>query len=254
MTNAQQDAGGVILVVDDEAELRELLRLELEDAGYSVVDCDGGRRAYEIVTKQDIDLVISDIIMPGGDGIELLEKLRERDIEKPPVILISAFARITVQEAYEKGAEAYFPKPFDREAMLETVNRLMQPKTDRWRRQFPRFDAGAKALKMNVAMPNLTAAANRASIINIGRGGMFLAWPDELPRLSEEVEFEITFLDERNEKFRGKGVVRWTRPERDEDNRLPGIGIEFTEIDMESSPDIFDVVNYIKTKAFIPRS
>lgn len=242
-----------ILLVDDEAELREIIKEDLMAKGHEVLEASGGHRAIEIFDSEaDIDLVITDVMMDDGTGLELLDHVKSKNVERPSVVLLSAFADIEVEEAYDRGAEAFFPKPFNRKALLETVDRLLEPISEKWRRKSGRIDID-QHIELGVSVPDFTAAATRASVLNIGRGGMFLAWGDEMPEPGELVSFKISFLKADSIEFTGKGIVRWVRLERDASNSLPGIGLEFTELEGEHYSNFIDVLNFIQTKAFIPK-
>jgi DNA-binding response OmpR family regulator/tRNA A-37 threonylcarbamoyl transferase component Bud32 len=104
-----------LLVVDDDADNREVLRRRLEREGYRAECAEDGQRALEMVAEQRFDLVLLDVMMPGKDGYEVLEELKgsseTRDI---PVIMISALDDMrSVVRCIEGGAEDYLPKPFD---------------------------------------------------------------------------------------------------------------------------------------------
>ena len=115
----------LILVVDDDAGMREVISDELQAQGYKVIEAANGLQAFELVRSQNIDLVVSDIRMPGGSGIELLENLRALQKAKPAVILISGFPDLSETEAKEKGAIALLDKPFHAEQLVElTANAL----------------------------------------------------------------------------------------------------------------------------------
>lgn len=245
-----------ILIVDDESEICEYLLTIFEAEGYKTRVANSGNQAWKLVENEPIDVVITDVMMGDGDGIELLDRIRSRSLDKPTVILMSGFAKISVAEAYERGAEAFFPKPFKPGAMVETVKQSLLNRIDRWsaRRTNERIPAPERLLSLNVSVPDLLSAAYNASIVNFGRGGMFLAWGEKLPRIGEMISFEISFMGEPTKKFSGNGVVRWVRDERDKENRLPGFGIEFTQLGANNAVDIIEVLNYLKTKEFIPRS
>ncbi len=68
-----------ILVIDDDPSIRGIVRLYLEDAGYTVFDAEDGRVGLEVFAKQPVDLVILDIFMPEMDGIETIQELREKN-------------------------------------------------------------------------------------------------------------------------------------------------------------------------------
>jgi CheY-like chemotaxis protein len=115
-----------ILVVDDSEDLRELYRDVLEAAGYAVDVADGGVEAFIQARALRPDLVISDVVMPGMDGLHLLQKLRS-DLPPPvpPVILCSGFD-MTEGEALRRGALMFLRKPFDRGDLVDCVARELR--------------------------------------------------------------------------------------------------------------------------------
>ena len=115
-----------ILVVDDEAIVRESLRDWLIDVGYQVFIAENGPKALEIIEKERLGIVITDLVMPGMDGIEMMERAKEiqPDIE---VIIITAYASIpTAIAAMRKGAYDYIEKPFCPERAELLVKKLAQ--------------------------------------------------------------------------------------------------------------------------------
>jgi DNA-binding NtrC family response regulator len=110
-----------ILVVDDEKTQRDIVAKLLEDAGYEVETAAGLPEAYPRVELGGIDLVLTDLRMSGGSGIDLLRLVKESrpDIE---VILTTAFSSVeTAVEAMRRGAFHYLPKPFRRDELLDVV-------------------------------------------------------------------------------------------------------------------------------------
>ena len=105
----------LILVVDDEAPLRDFLRLLLEELGHRVLEATNGKHALEVARAELPDLVISDIMMPIMGGVELSHRLKG-EIHKPPhgasvpVILMSAAGPAAAEGA---PADAFVAKPFD---------------------------------------------------------------------------------------------------------------------------------------------
>jgi CheY-like chemotaxis protein len=110
-----------ILIVDDDELLRKTIVFDFKRRGFNILEAGNGTEAIGIVKSTRIDLVISDIRMPGGDGITLLEEIRAYDPRIPSVILITGFADITERECIEKGATQVVSKPFDRKALLSAV-------------------------------------------------------------------------------------------------------------------------------------
>jgi two-component system response regulator (stage 0 sporulation protein F) len=117
--------GKTVLIVDDEQEIRELLKDEFEYYGAVVLEAANGKIAADLWEKHPSDFVVTDIRMPGGDGIELLRmiKARTRDV---PVLMMSAFSDISRNEATELGADAFFSKPFNLEKLRSTALSLIK--------------------------------------------------------------------------------------------------------------------------------
>lgn len=109
-----------ILVVDDEPDLRELLADEFEYAGHRPIMASNGRDAFDLCSNEEFDAVISDVRMPGGDGIELLERLSKKDMA-PLVFLVTGYADITKDKALAKGATNLLTKPYDIIELCESV-------------------------------------------------------------------------------------------------------------------------------------
>ncbi|MGH7376207.1 MAG: response regulator, partial [Candidatus Methylomirabilales bacterium] len=116
-----KDSGARILVVDDEAGMRDFLSILLQREGHRVVAAANGKEALRLAREGRFDLAISDIRMPQLDGVGLLEGLREADPEMP-VILITAFASASSTiEAMKQGAFDYLTKPFKVEEIKGVV-------------------------------------------------------------------------------------------------------------------------------------
>lgn len=109
-----------ILVADDEAEIRDVLRLYLEKEGYEVVEAADGTEALRLVKEETIDLALLDIMMPGIDGYRVLRNIREEN--NLPVIMISAKSSDSDKIlGLDLGADDYITKPF---VPLEAVARV----------------------------------------------------------------------------------------------------------------------------------
>ncbi len=123
---SSKDSGARILVVDDEAGMRDFLSILLQREGHRVVAAANGKEALRLAREGRFDLVISDIRMPQLDGVGLLGGLREADREVP-VILITAFASASSTiEAMKQGAFDYITKPFKVEEIKGVVTRALE--------------------------------------------------------------------------------------------------------------------------------
>src|SRR5512143_1301621 len=101
-----------ILIIDDEATLRESLGRLLTREGYAVTTAGSGEDALRLMGETGFDLVISDIFLPGMDGIEVLRNIKDKNPEQL-VVMITAFASLeTAVEALRAGAYDYIMKPF----------------------------------------------------------------------------------------------------------------------------------------------
>ena len=115
-----------ILVVDDEAVIRVSLHEWLTDAGYQVFTAENGSQALEIIQKEELRIVIADLVMPGMDGIELMKKSKELspNIE---VVIITAYGSIpTAITAMREGAYDYIEKPFCPERVELLIEKLVE--------------------------------------------------------------------------------------------------------------------------------
>lgn len=117
-----------VLVVEDDHQVRMMLRMTLERAGYEIDEAEDGRAAVRKHREKPADLVITDIVMPEMEGIETIMEIR-RSSPRLPIIAISGGGHETPENylvlAERLGANRTFAKPVDREEMLEAVNDLL---------------------------------------------------------------------------------------------------------------------------------
>ena len=115
-----------ILVIDDDTSLRRVLEYNLQEAGYEVQAASSGEEGLYLFEQSRPDLVITDMKMPGMDGLMLLKSVKERAPEMV-VVIITAFGTIDVAvEAMKAGAHDYITKPFNREALKLTIIKALQ--------------------------------------------------------------------------------------------------------------------------------
>lgn len=116
-----------MLVVDDDPQVLGLLRLNFEMEGYEVSCASDGTEALEAVARDDPDLVVCDIMMPGIDGLEVVRRLRADPATADlPVVVLSAKAmRSDLRAGMDAGADEYVTKPFDPVELIDVVSRLL---------------------------------------------------------------------------------------------------------------------------------
>ena len=115
-----------ILICDDEPSLRELMRVSL-GADYVFAEAAGAAEAIQLLDAVHPDLVLLDVMMPGGSGLTVLEHLRSNpELRDTPVVVISAFtADRDHLAAHDAGANSFLKKPFDPEELESLVEQLL---------------------------------------------------------------------------------------------------------------------------------
>jgi CheY-like chemotaxis protein len=113
----------VVLIVEDEPDMRFLLRLTLERGDVTVIDADTGELALELMTDSRPDVVLLDLNLPGIDGFEVVSKMSEDDgLAEVPIVLLTADARPHVMErAQELGCFAFLSKPIPPDVLMAKV-------------------------------------------------------------------------------------------------------------------------------------
>lgn len=129
---------GTILVADDEALARQSIAELLSEEGYQVYEAADGQAALDLLEEVEIDVVLSDLKMPGVDGLGVLRTVRERH-PQTMVLLMTAYASVeTVVEALRLGAQDYLLKPLLIDDVLHRVRRLLEHKRQAWEIQLLR--------------------------------------------------------------------------------------------------------------------
>lgn len=102
-----------ILVVDDEPDLRELVSEEFEFHDCLTFTAASGNEAFQVFEANEFDAVVTDIRMPNGNGLELLDKIKKSVKSQIPVFLVTGFADVSKDEALLRGATDLIGKPYD---------------------------------------------------------------------------------------------------------------------------------------------
>lgn len=112
-----------IVVVDDDQDIRMLLKANLEDEGYEVMEAPGGREAIDMIKHNETDLVVLDIMMPEVDGYDVLQELRSKPehAELPVVLLTARRQESDVWEGWSAGADYYITKPFKMRELIQFI-------------------------------------------------------------------------------------------------------------------------------------
>lgn len=126
-----------ILLVEDDASLRKLLLEELQDAGYDTCDAPSAEQAWSLLNAHPVDLVISDLRLPGADGMALLQQTRQLPAA-PGFVIITGFGTVSqAVDALKEGADDFLTKPVDLQHLLMSVQRVNE--TRRLRQELTRY-------------------------------------------------------------------------------------------------------------------
>jgi DNA-binding response OmpR family regulator len=121
---------GRVLVVDDEDDIRELCRVNLEFEGFEVIDAPNGLAGLEQAARERPDVIFLDLMMPGMDGWEVLRHLKEDDAtaDIPVVMLTARTGEEDQMRGWQEGILEYVSKPFNPLSLVEWAKRAMQPR------------------------------------------------------------------------------------------------------------------------------
>lgn len=137
-----------ILVVDDEFQMRKLLRIYLENENYKVYEAEDGKEACKMVLNNEYDLIIMDVMMPKMDGWKALQLIRESSVI--PIIMLTARGTVHDKVAgFSNGADDYLVKPFEHEELIMRVRAIL--------RRVQQVRKESKMLKHNGIVLNLDA-------------------------------------------------------------------------------------------------
>jgi DNA-binding NtrC family response regulator len=170
---------GTILVVDDDADIRAVLKDRLDSLHYQVFEASCGREVLEVLETQDVQMILLDVVLPDMDGLAVLGELRKRGLDMT-VVMITAYATIErAVQAMKHGAYDFIPKPFEPDHIALIVAKAMERETlkrglevlteeldDRHRLVIGQSMAMRRA--MEVAKK---AAATRSTVLLLGESG-----------------------------------------------------------------------------------
>jgi len=117
-----------ILVVDDDPDIRRLLSMLLEGEGHQVSDAPDGDRALEMISSQEPELIVLDVMMPKKDGYTVLKEMKASGVRDSTKVLVltARAAESDWLRGYKLGADQYLTKPFDADELVHTVDDLLE--------------------------------------------------------------------------------------------------------------------------------
>lgn len=243
MTQTPEWSKVKVLVADDEVHIREIVSTWFGRLGCAVDQAANGRAALELLARNSHDILISDVRMPGGDGTRLVTDLKTRGIELP-VVFITGYADLPLDEVYDIGVHAILQKPCPRTELIASVERCLQAKTHVWTSAPP---ATTSMLRRQFDSMEL---ALQSGMLAFGQGGFFLAGgEDHYP--GQSLAFELVFSAGDIPAFSGTGRIRWQRSECPD--TMAGIGVEILTLDPQSISWMLNRIRTCRPSSYIPR-
>lgn len=115
-----------VLVVEDEVNILKLMNIRLTKSGFNVFTAENGESALAVIKKEEIDLVVADVMMPVMDGFELIENIRAEGRSMPVIIVTAKESLDDKKTGFNLGADDYMVKPIDHEELVLRINALLK--------------------------------------------------------------------------------------------------------------------------------
>jgi DNA-binding response OmpR family regulator len=115
-----------VLVIDDDEKNRKLLKMRLQSEDYIVKEAENGIEGLKAIDEQIPDLILCDVKMPGMSGLDLIKEIREKEIDIPIIIMTAYGSESIAVDAFKRGADDYFIKPFDTQNATKRISHLIE--------------------------------------------------------------------------------------------------------------------------------
>lgn len=230
-----------VLIVDDESEICELLKAQLEEQYIMVYQADNKQKAMQIIQGQIIDFIICDIVMPHGSGLEILEEVKKIHNLVPRIIFISGHFH-DVKELYAKGAIGYFTKPIE---IDEVINYLMGYYTNIFCHPMQGLLGPAKNEKTFVIKEVIKVNENQ-----LGLGGLAFYYPQNLDFIVDQcpVELEVEY---KGMEYKVIGELVWAK----QSEKIQGsyaYGVRYHSLYADEISKLAHFAQMNQVKSFIP--
>ena len=237
-----------VLVVDDDARPRAVVAGLLKTRKHRVTEAKSGNEAIELLKQRPVDLVVTDINMPDGTGVDLLRWIKAADCQAPSVLFITALEDISTPDALGLGATDLIMKPLDRDAFLDAVDKAGVRPVERWSSAGPIDEIFPYHIETEFESLDEACASG---VVELGQGGMFLELDAGYPLSYERIRFSLSFTSGPLRSLVGDGLVRWARP-HGAPGLKNGIGVEFRFIAPECRSELTRRIVSERIAAFIP--
>ena len=120
----------LILIIDDSTYMRSMIRSILKKEGHEILEAENGLKGIQMISEHSPDCVLLDIIMPGMDGIKILNTLHERNSKIPVIIITADIQESTRKQCLQLGAFAFINKPPKGEVLVSTIKKVLPQKKE----------------------------------------------------------------------------------------------------------------------------
>lgn len=218
-----------VLIVDDDADIADAIAEVFRAFNFQVNIAPSGNKAWDLLQNETPHMILSDIRMADGDGLELVTKVRSRHPSLPRILFMSGFSDLLIEEIYHAGVEGFFSKPFSVQTVRDAIEKCLKEPEYRW------SSAGIKRNPFVVEKKiDDIASAKVAGTVVFGRGGFFVAHDGPPPSKGSNLNFSIDIAGEKPIKFEGNGICRWYNTKGIE-GAPAGLGIEITSMNADAS-------------------
>ncbi len=239
--------GKKILIAEDDDDLREVIATELQYLGAEVRTAASGEEALGILFGFSADLVISDIRMPNGNGIHLIQRVKEHNIEIPVVVFMTGYSDLDLPQAFDLGAERILSKPFDLDEFIAAISKILLPKAVRWASSEP-CEKSIRTLERKFSS---LSEAIASGLIRLGQGG--LSFPGHLiedVKSGDVVSFRLLFESGEVSEFSGCGKITYVL---NDGGKVKAYALEFEHLRSEVVQFIADYICRNRIRSFIPK-
>ena len=122
---AREHAGPTVLVVDDDPRMREYVRANMELEGYTVLEAGSADEGMSVLEGEQPQLILLDVMMPGIDGWEMLQRIQEKHGSIPVIMFSGKIDALSAAEAEQRGATGFIGKPFDPQQLIDQAKQIL---------------------------------------------------------------------------------------------------------------------------------
>jgi CheY-like chemotaxis protein len=240
-----------VLIVDDEPDIAELFESEFQDFGFTTFTAGDIKIAKSILASNSIDIVLSDVRMPGGNGIELLKWVRTECPLSMIFLIMTGYSDVSLADALSLGAHGLFAKPVDLEKIIGCARACMELRQDSGpaNRRSTRKPVNLKATISLVGEP----APFPATVVDLSRGGFYFSHQNPMITPGAELDFRIDCQIKNRLEISGKAIVRWTKHLAGDAGQSAnsihpklGAGAEFLHLNKNSGEDLLGILTILE--------